>query len=77
MTHANEYQLKLDKLSCASCVRKVEQAARAVPNVKSADVNFASRTASVVTSGSIDDVIKAIQNAGYDAAVIDANHQSS
>ncbi|HTM63868.1 MAG TPA: heavy metal translocating P-type ATPase [Gammaproteobacteria bacterium] len=77
MTDTKEYQLKLDKLSCASCVRKVEQAARTVPGVKSADVNFAVRTASVVTSGSIDDVIKAIQNAGYDAAVIDANHQSS
>lgn len=77
MTEQTEYQLKLGKLSCASCVRKIEQAARSVTGVAAADVNFANRTAAVKTSGSIDDVIRAIQLAGYDAAVIDHHHAVS
>ncbi len=77
MKTANEYQLKLGKLSCASCVRKIEQAAREVAGVESASVNFAARTASINTRGSIDDVILAIQKAGYDASVTDLNSASS
>ncbi len=61
------YILKLGKLSCASCVRTIEQAARGVAGVTSADVNFASHTASIQTSGSIQAVIIAIEQAGYEA----------
>ena len=73
MTKAKHYQLKLGKLSCASCVRKIEQAAKTVNGVETAEVNFANRTASVTSTGSIDDVIQAVVQAGYAASVIDAN----
>lgn len=76
MITADEYQIKIGKLSCASCVRKIEQAAREVPGVQTANVNFASRTADVKTTGNVDDVIRAIQQAGYDASIMDVTHDS-
>jgi Cu+-exporting ATPase len=74
MTTTNEYQLKLGKLSCASCVRIIEHAAREVNGVKNASVNFAARTVTIQTSSSINDVISAIERAGYPAEVQLENH---
>src|SRR3990167_2494427 len=77
MTDSKHYQLKLGKLSCASCVRKIEQAVRSVKGVASADVNFANRTAAVTMTGSVDDVIQAIVQAGYEASVLDAANDAT
>lgn len=69
MNTTKEYQLKLDKLSCASCVKTIEQAAADASGVESAEVNFATKTATVKTHGSIEEVIKSIQQSGYGASV--------
>lgn len=76
MAETKEYQLKLDKLSCASCVSKIEQAARQTIGVESAEVNFATRTAMVKTRGAIKDVIQSIQQSGYGASVASENNHS-
>ncbi|MBS1211582.1 MAG: heavy metal translocating P-type ATPase [Proteobacteria bacterium] len=58
-------------MRCAGCVSAVEGALRAVPGVLSADVNFADHTALV--RGTVDPQIlrKSVQEAGYDAAVME------
>jgi Cu+-exporting ATPase len=50
-------------------VTKIENALNALPNVKSAEMNFADRTVSVTGDASIDQLIKAVENAGYNASV--------
>ena len=41
---------RIDGMTCASCVRRVEQAIAKVPGVKSAAVNLATETADVIFS---------------------------
>ncbi|MFC0284647.1 heavy metal translocating P-type ATPase [Camelimonas abortus] len=55
-------------MSCASCVRRVEQALLAAPGVKRAAVNLAAETAEVELDAGIDlaAAIGAIRDAGYD-----------
>ena len=76
MKNIHEYHLKLGKLSCASCVRTIETAARSVTGVTSANVNFAARMATINTSGSIKSVIQAIEQSGYTAELQDHEHDS-
>ena len=59
--------LQVDGMTCASCVARVERALRAVPGVTQANVNLATERATI--SGSVDDrlLIKAVEDAGYDA----------
>ncbi|MGL4278772.1 MAG: heavy metal translocating P-type ATPase, partial [Albidovulum sp.] len=60
--------LRIDDMTCASCVGRVEKALKAVPGVISADVNLATETAHVryaegaVTTG---DLVAATAAAGY------------
>lgn len=61
--------LSVDGMTCASCVRRVEKAAAAVPGVTESVVNFATETLSV-TAGpgfSAQALIAAIHQAGYEA----------
>ena len=59
----------VEGMSCASCVSRIEKAIRTVPGVKSAAVNLATERADVAFVGpaDLDAVLKAVQNAGYDA----------
>ena len=61
--------LIIEGAGCASCVTKIENALNALPNVKSAEMNFADRTVSVTGDASIEQLIKAVENAGYKASV--------
>ncbi len=68
-TSNNEVALRIEGMTCGSCVARVESALRAVPGVKSARVNLATESASVETGdgADADRLIRAVQSAGYDA----------
>ncbi|WP_297296295.1 heavy metal translocating P-type ATPase [uncultured Methylovirgula sp.] len=62
--------LKIEGMTCASCVSHVEKALSRVPGVESANVNLARETARVVVtpgSATVDDLTKAVERAGYSA----------
>lgn len=68
--------LRIDGMTCASCVTRVEKALGKVPGVLEATVNLATATARVRRlAGSADDaaLLQAAHKAGYEAAVIDAD----
>ena len=54
-------------MTCASCVARVEKVARAVPGVQRADVNLATETLHLQTSGAFDPLPlkQAVERAGY------------
>ncbi len=64
-------ELVVDDMTCASCVRRVEQALLKVPGVESASVNLATRRAQVQGSAGVDELVAAVQQAGYPAHAIE------
>jgi heavy metal translocating P-type ATPase len=60
-------EFRIEGMTCASCVSRVEKAIRAVPGVASANVNLATERATVAFSSQPDPqaVTAAIQKAGY------------
>ncbi|MFA5918648.1 MAG: heavy metal translocating P-type ATPase [Candidatus Nanopelagicaceae bacterium] len=68
--------LRLEGMTCSSCVATVERALNAIPGV-SASVNFASETAHIMAPAEMDskELIKAIKSAGYSAEEIADNSQ--
>ena len=69
---ADRTELAIEGMTCASCVARVERALASVPGVTAARVNLATERATV--EGSIDAalLVKAIENAGYEARVVSA-----
>jgi Cu+-exporting ATPase len=64
-----QLDLDIQGMTCASCVRRVERALRAVPGVQDATVNFATHQASVTHDASVatyDALAQAVRKAGYD-----------
>jgi Cu+-exporting ATPase len=61
-------RLSISGMSCASCVSSVEKALSSVNGVSESAVNFAEQTANIQGDVIADSLIKAIQDAGYDAA---------
>jgi P-type Cu+ transporter len=59
----------IDGMTCASCVRRVEKAIRAVPGVADVAVNLATERARVVTYGKpdVEALVSAMHQAGYPA----------
>lgn len=70
MAELQTYRLSIGGISCAGCVAAVEKALRSVPGVTEAAVNFAERTAEVTADSSVETLIKAVKDAGYDAAEV-------
>lgn len=62
-------QLKIDGLTCASCVGRVEKALSKVAGVETANVNLATETASIDSTASNRDLIGAVIEAGYQVPV--------
>jgi len=58
--------LRIEGMSCASCVGRVEKALRAVPGVAEASVNLVTEKASV-RGGDPDALLAAVRAAGYEA----------
>ncbi len=63
-------------MSCAGCVGSVETALKTVAGVESSAVNFAEHTADIDGDFSVEDLIKAVQDAGYDAALLESEEDS-
>ncbi len=66
----HEVELDIDGMTCASCVRRVENALSALPGVLSARVNLASESAQVKfadRAAEIPDLVSALEAAGYQA----------
>ncbi|MCE1245909.1 MAG: heavy metal translocating P-type ATPase [Firmicutes bacterium] len=64
-----EISFPVSGMSCASCVRRVEQAIMKTPGVESAAVNLATESATVVYDCSLsgsDEIKKSIEDAGYE-----------
>lgn len=61
------YQFALKNVSCASCVKHINDALKTLPHIKKADINFANRTLIITTSLPPEQIIKTIKKAGYGA----------
>jgi Cu+-exporting ATPase len=61
-------RLSIGGMSCAGCVASVEKALQQVDGVDSASVNFAEHTAEVQGTAPVAALIKAVVDAGYEAA---------
>ncbi|MGZ8338156.1 MAG: heavy metal translocating P-type ATPase [Telluria sp.] len=74
-TSANELSLPIEGMSCASCAGRVEKALRAVPGVLDASVNLATERALVTSNTRLDtqELVQAVQRAGYKAAPVTAS----
>ncbi|HKJ76774.1 MAG TPA: heavy metal translocating P-type ATPase, partial [Gammaproteobacteria bacterium] len=71
MTDATDptvHHLTVSGMSCAGCVAAVEKALKATPGVEEASVNFAEHTAQIRGEVPVETLVKAVQDAGYDAA---------
>jgi len=69
---SNSIELAIEGASCGSCVAKIEKALAAVPGVTNAEMNLSQRTATVAGTANSSALIKALQDAGYNAAVTSA-----
>ncbi|MEQ6918612.1 heavy metal translocating P-type ATPase [Halomonas aquatica] len=67
---ANARRLSIDGMTCASCVKSVQQALERTPGVVSAEVNFGTHTAQVRGSADPDALVRAVQDVGYGAEPI-------
>lgn len=73
-----QIELSVSGMSCASCIARIEKAMLTIPGMVSAQVNLASEhvhanfIAGTVTSAQL---IKTIQQAGYDATLLTENHE--
>ena len=63
-------QFIIEGAGCASCVAKIEAALCSVPSVDAAQMNFAERTAQVQGQAPADQLIAAVEKAGYHATLI-------
>jgi Cu+-exporting ATPase len=73
----DEVVLAVRGMTCASCVGRVEKALRAVPGVREATVNLASERATVRADGvSVAALVRAVEDAGYEASPQDAHTTS-
>ncbi|MBA4208212.1 MAG: copper-translocating P-type ATPase [Parvibaculum sp.] len=64
-------ELAIEGMTCASCVGRVERALAAVPGVASASVNLATERASITGNADAALLIKAVEDAGYEARRIE------
>ena len=63
--------LRVEGMTCASCVGRVEKALKAVPGVTEAAVNLATERARVAGHGiDADDLVAAVEKAGYRASPV-------
>ncbi|RZT09231.1 Cu+-exporting ATPase [Duganella sp. CF402] len=70
----NQQAIKIEGMSCASCVGRVERVLAAVPGVDNVSVNLATELARVESAQPLDFAVlaQAIDKAGYQASLADA-----
>lgn len=64
-------------MSCAGCVASVEKALQTVSGVEVSAVNFAEHSADVEGDFSVTALIKAVQDAGYEAALLESEEDDA
>ena len=67
MSAQNQFRLKLLNVSCASCVKRIEEALSAQSNITHFQVNFAERTVSIEGAIEANQAINALSKVGYEA----------
>ncbi len=70
-------ELLIEGAGCASCVGKIEAALKAVPGVDQAEMNFAQRTVSISGQAQTEDLVKAVEKAGYNAKPAEAEDEDA
>lgn len=75
LTTSNQINLNIEGMSCAACVGRVERALKKVDGVENATVNLATHKALVTSNSPLAEMvlIQAVEKAGYDAKVIEAD----
>ncbi|QFU00369.1 Copper-exporting P-type ATPase A [Halomonas sp. THAF5a] len=63
-------RLSISGMTCASCVKSVQQALEKTPGVVGAEVNFGTHTAEVRGSADPDALVRAVEDVGYGAEPI-------
>ena len=61
-------QITVSGMSCEGCEERVEEALITVPGVTAVDVDRTTETATVEGSGTVDELVASIEEAGYEAA---------
>lgn len=69
----SELKLEINGARCASCVRSIETALRAVPGVSRADMSLANHAVQVEGTAQPDKLIAAVDAAGYTASVVEGD----
>ncbi|MFT7185638.1 MAG: Cu+-exporting ATPase [Pseudohongiellaceae bacterium] len=64
---SNVQELIIEGAGCASCVGKIEGALKQIKGVTNAEMNFAQRTVTVTGSAPNNNLIRAVEKAGYNA----------
>ena len=72
-SEAGEIQLNIQGASCASCVTKIETALKQVAGVTGAEMNFAQRTVLINSNASPSELVRAVEEAGYNATLANAD----
>lgn len=72
-SEAGEIQLNIQGASCASCVTKIETALKQVAGVTGAEMNFAQRTVLINGNASPSELVRAVEEAGYNATLANAD----
>ncbi|MBI3835052.1 MAG: cation-translocating P-type ATPase [Planctomycetes bacterium] len=70
METGKSIRLRIEGMNCGSCVAHVERALRAVPGVRSVEVNLTTESANIhFANGAVatGDLVNAVRDAGYDA----------
>jgi Cu+-exporting ATPase len=67
---SEQVRLSVLGMSCAGCVSAVEGALSSVPGVTSVSVNFADHSAQIRGHADPDQLVRAVKEAGYDAALV-------
>lgn len=76
---AEEIDIEIKGMNCGSCVARVERALNSVSGVEKATVNLATERARVRLSApkaSNEELVSAVEKAGYKAKLPEANHQT-
>ena len=63
-----EKTIKIEGMSCMHCGKKVEQALKAIPEIKSVKVDLEEKIAKIILKKEIENMIieKAVQEAGFE-----------
>lgn len=70
-------QLSIEGASCASCVGKIEAALKAVSGVLTAEMNFADSRVVITGKANVEQLIKAVEDAGYSAKAVSSDDEEN